>query len=156
MEEKCLEFYFNENEYNEEKEQELIKEIKKEERVREVKLKVNRNEWGIYVVKANIYQRKFGTFAYDNKNENLNVKRESQKGKIEEVIFSKPENIKRYDTERIEEVIIEQQEKGFINKTVRIKEKLEINSNKPKQTKYEKYTNREYGVYQSQGVFKPY
>jgi len=120
MEEKCLEFYFNEDEYNEQKEQELINEIKKEERVIEVKLEVNRNEWGIYIVKANIYQRKFGTFVYENKKDNLNKKLE--KGKIEQVIFTKPESIQ----------------------------------NKEKQTKYEKYTNRPYGVYQSQGEFKPY
>lgn len=156
MEEKCLEFYFNENEYNEQKEQELIKQIKKEERVKEVKLDVNRNEWGIYIVKANIYQRKFGTFAYENKSENHKVKNKKTKGKIEEVIFSKPESVKKETIKINKEKIIIVKPEEILNKPVNDNKKSKDKQKKIKQTKYEKYTNKTYGVYQSQGQFKPY
>jgi len=144
MEEKCLEFYFNENEYNEEKEQELIRQIKKEERVKEVRLEVNRNEWGIYIVKANIYQRKIGTFIYENKKDKLIQKQE--KGKIEEVIYTKPELLKK---EKVDNIDISNK-KNIINQSTQSKKKT-----KKAQTKYEKYTNRTYGKYESKGEFKP-
>ena len=93
MEEKCLEFYFSEDEYNAEKEEELIKQIKREERVKNVKIEVHKNEWGTYVVKAIIYQRKAGTIFADEE-ERTAIDKEIKSGRLEEVIFAKPQNIK--------------------------------------------------------------